>query len=66
MKLCRSDNHYATAPLAFIFCQIVGTVFQAWYVCRRGGANLGLNYQFSKKEMFIFNATNLFELEPGK
>ena len=37
--------------LTFTFCQIV---FQAWYVCRRGGANLRLNCQFSRKEISIF------------
>ena len=29
-------------------------LFQAWYVSRRWEANLWLNCQFSKKEMFIF------------
>ena len=34
----------------FIFCQIIRTIIQAWYVCR--GVNLWLNCQFARKQMF--------------
>ena len=40
--------------LTFIFCQIVKIVFQAWYMSRRGEANLWLNCQFLRKWMFMF------------
>ena len=30
------ENWLIWVPLTFIFCQIVRTIFQAWYLCRRG------------------------------
>ena len=47
------ENWYFWVLLTFIFCRVVRTVFQVCYVCRRGGAILWLNCQFSRKEMFI-------------
>ena len=46
-----SENWYFWVLPTFIFCQIVRPVFQAWYVCRRGRAELWLNYQFSRKNV---------------
>ena len=48
--------------LTFTFCQIVRTAFPAWYVYTTGGANLWLNCQFSRKEMFIFMQQNCVSL----
>ena len=41
-------------PLVFTFCQITGWVFQTWYVCGKGWANIWLNWQFSRKKMFFY------------
>ena len=55
-------NWYFWVSLTFIFCQIVRTIFQAWYVCRR--VNLWLNCQFSRKKMFTnVYATNLCQFK---
>ena len=43
---------YFWVLLAFRFCWILRTVFQACYLCRIGGADLWLNYQFSREELF--------------
>ena len=40
------------SPLAFIFCHVVGLVFQAWYKSRRK-ANSWLNCQFSRTNVHI-------------
>ena len=48
------ENWNFWIPLTFIFCKIVRIVLQTWYVYRRGVANFWLNWQFSRKEMFIF------------
>ena len=51
--------------LTFTFCQIVRTAFPAWYVYTTGGANLWLNCQFSRKEMFIFMQQVCVSLSAG-
>ena len=40
MKLLVLQTRKLTKSLAFIFSQFVGLVFQAWYLCGKGGANL--------------------------
>ena len=35
--------------LVFMFCQNMGSVFLAWYVCRKRKMNLWFNCQFSRK-----------------
>ena len=58
------ENWYLWVLLTFTFCRIVRTVFQTCYVCRKGHANLWLNCQFSRKEIFInVYATNLCQFK---
>ena len=61
----RVENWSFWIQLTFIFCQIVMIRFQAWYVSRRGGANLWLNGQFSRNEMFIFMQQFCVSLSDG-
>ena len=42
-------------PWFLCFIRLWGyLVFQTWYVCRRGGANMWLNCQFSRKKCLCF------------
>ena len=49
----------------FIFCQIVRILFEARYVSSRGRSNLWLNFQFSRKKMFIFMRKICVKLSAG-